>query len=133
MSLFEFDESSDLPMWAQIKDRFAYLINSGYYQPGHQLPSVRAFAAELMISYNTVSKAYMALEREGYIVTKRGSGAYVRDLGDVPDESGVDALVDEFIKACIGKGLNYDDIPGQVLDGIRRMKRGGHGEEESRG
>ena len=43
---FELDERSDLPIWVQIRDRFVYLIDSGYYVPGDQLPSVRKVAAE---------------------------------------------------------------------------------------
>ena len=46
MALFEIDESSGLPVWVQLRNRFVYLIKTGYYQPGDQLPSVRTLAAE---------------------------------------------------------------------------------------
>ena len=38
---FSFDESSDLPMWVQLRNRMAYLITSGFYKPGEKLPTVR--------------------------------------------------------------------------------------------
>ena len=41
MALFEIDESSGLPVWVQLRNRFVYLIKTGHYQPGDQLPSVR--------------------------------------------------------------------------------------------
>ena len=54
---FEVDHSSGLPVWIQIKNRIAYLIGSGAYAPGNQLPTVRALAVSLDISYNTVNRA----------------------------------------------------------------------------
>ena len=66
---FTLSDQSDLPLWVQLRDRMAYLINSGFYQPGEKLPTVRKYAADLHIAYNTVSKAYMGLERDGYVTT----------------------------------------------------------------
>ena len=54
---------ADYPLWVQLRNRFVYLIKTGYYQPGDQLPSVRTLAAEAAINYNTVSKVYVNLEQ----------------------------------------------------------------------
>lgn len=121
---FSFDESSDLPMWVQLRNRMAYLITSGFYKPGEKLPTVRKYAAELRIAYNTVSKAYMGLERDGYVTTVRGNGVFVNDpdaiLKLAPE---VDALVEEFVKGCLENGMAYDDIPKMVSSCVRRMKK----------
>ena len=45
MALFEINEKSSIPIWLQLKNRFIYLITSGYYKPGDQLPTVRGLAA----------------------------------------------------------------------------------------
>lgn len=119
---FETDEKSDLPLWVRLRDRLVYLINTGYYKPGDQLPTVRKFAAELYISYNTVSKAYVALEREGYISTTQGRGAFVCELDAVPAPD-VDAMVEDFVNSCVEKGMTYDDIPKQINKTIRKLKR----------
>ncbi|MFR1639196.1 MAG: GntR family transcriptional regulator [Eggerthellaceae bacterium] len=74
MSLFEIDESSGLPVWVQLRNRFVYLIKTGHYKPGDQLPSVRTLAAEAAINYNTVSKVYVNLEHDGY-VSRSAAGA----------------------------------------------------------
>ena len=66
---FEIDQNSGIPTWIQVKNRLSYLIGSGAYQEGDQLPTVRALAIDLDISYNTVNRAYQDLEREGYIST----------------------------------------------------------------
>ena len=73
---FAIDHSSGLPVWIQIKNRIAYLIGSGAFVPGDRLPTVRALAVDLDISYNTVNRAYMDLEREGYISTRKGRGTF---------------------------------------------------------
>ena len=122
---FEFDEASDLPMWVQLRNRIAYLIASGYYKPGEKLPTVRKYAADLRIAYNTVSKAYMGLERDGYVTTVRGSGVFVNDEGVSPKLAPeIDALVESFVKGCLEEGMAYDDIPKLVSSYVRRMKEG---------
>lgn len=121
---FEFDGNSDLPLWVQLRDRMAYLISSGYYQPGEKLPTVRKYAADLRIAYNTVSKAYMGLERDGYVTTVRGSGVFVNDIASTTlGTSRVDALVEEFVKSCLEEGMTYDDVPKLVSKYIRKVKR----------
>ena len=120
---FEVTDETDLPLWVQIRDRFVYLIGSGYYVPGDQLPSVRRVASELRISYNTVSKAFMSLEREGRIVTRHGSGAYVSDAHGA-ELSEVDYLTEEFVKTCLGKGLDAGEIIQVVTRTMRRLEDG---------
>lgn len=111
-------------MWVQLRNRMANLITSGFYKPGEKLPTVRKYAAELRIAYNTVSKAYMGLERDGYVTTVRGNGVFVNNpdaiLKPAPE---VDALVEEFVKGCLENGMAYDDIPKMVSSCVRRMKK----------
>ena len=56
--LFQLDDASSIPVWLQLKNRFIYLITSGFYLPGDQLPTVRGLAAEVEVNYNPVSKVY---------------------------------------------------------------------------
>ena len=102
----------------------AYLINSGFYKPGDKLPTVRKYAADLRIAYNTVSKAYMGLERDGFVTTVRGSGVFVNDPEKIRKASGqVDALVEDFVKSCSQEGMAYEDVPKLVSACVRRIKR----------
>ena len=32
--LFQLDDASSIPVWLQLKNRFIYLITSGFYLPG---------------------------------------------------------------------------------------------------
>ena len=76
--IFHVDETSDLPIWAQLRNRIAYLIRTGFFAAGDQLPSVRSLAADASINYNTVTKAYRDLELSRLIVSVRGRGMFVQ-------------------------------------------------------
>ena len=119
---FNVDTTSDVPIWVQIRDRFVFLITSGYYQAEDQLPSVRLFSAENRISCSTVAKSYTALEREGYIVTRHGSGVYVRGVGEHLDTDTITIMTEDYIKGCLEKGMDLDDIPQFINTAIKRMK-----------
>ena len=114
LATFEIDHGSGLPVWVQVKNRIAYLIGSGGFDVGAQLPTVRSLAVDLDISYNTVSRAYMDLEREGYISTHKGRGTFVADRHELgaanASDSSLELAVDEMIRACMAAGLNDDDV-----------------------
>lgn len=111
---FELDYDSGLPVWIQVKNRIAYLIGSGGYSVGDRLPTVRKLAVDLDISYNTVNRAYMDLEREGYISTRKGRGTFVAQRGDLGcvrlADSPIELVVDDMIQSCLNAGMTEQDI-----------------------
>ena len=116
VALFEINEKSSIPIWVQLKNRFIYLITSGHYQPGDQLPTVRGLAAEVEVNYNTVSKVYMSLEQDGYIQSKRRQGAFVCDVSGKPGVSmatTAEIVTREYLKRCYELGLTLEDIETQ--------------------
>ena len=62
---FEVDESTDVPLWVQLRQRIMHLISTGYFKPGDKLPTVRGLAQDISINYNTVNKAYLSLVSDG--------------------------------------------------------------------
>ncbi len=125
MPEFKLDETSGLPVWVQLRNRFIYLIKTGYYKPGEQLPSVRSLAAEISINYNTVSKAYIDLEHSGYVVSVRGSGVFVRETSETVREdmlSAVDTVLEDAIRRCIAMGMSLDEVRLRILDVAHAMK-----------
>ena len=122
---FTLSDQSDLPLWVQLRDRMAYLINSGFYQPGEKLPTVRKYAADLHIAYNTVSKAYVDLEHSGYVESVRGRGVFVLDRGGrVEDDvvSAADAEIESCIRCCLSLGMSLDEVKLRMMDVAHRVQ-----------
>ncbi|OOB90896.1 GntR family transcriptional regulator [Rathayibacter sp. VKM Ac-2630] len=65
------------PFVDQIQDRIRGLIATGVLAADQRLPSVRQLANDLGVAPGTVAKAYKALETEGVLVTRTGSGTRV--------------------------------------------------------
>ncbi|GHT80680.1 GntR family transcriptional regulator [Actinomycetota bacterium] len=118
---FEIDYTSGLPVWIQVKNRLAYLIAAGEYVMGDRLPTVRGLAVTLDISYNTVNRAYMDLEREGFISTRKGRGTFVVDpqtVSTAEADNSAALLADEMIRAGNNAGMSDDDIIAMVKQRI---------------
>ena len=77
--MIKLNPASGLPVYLQIIEQVKHLVETGAVQPGDTLPSVRNLATQLVISPNTVIKAYSELEHQGVIELRMGSGAYVRE------------------------------------------------------
>lgn len=116
------DETNGIPIWLQLRNRLIYLITSGYFEVGEKLPTMRELAVELGINYNTVSKVYQDIERDGYIMSKRGRGTFVSDAylqnKDSADNE-AESLTDVFIQQCRELGVPRQDIVSLVE---RRLK-----------
>lgn len=125
-SLFVLDENSSIPLWLQLKNRFIYLITSGYYKPDDKLPTVRGLAADIEVNYNTISKVYKSLEADGYIESKRRQGAFVCDVSDKPGVSisaTAEIVTMEYVRRCRELGMTLEDIEAQFAAGIVRERK----------
>jgi len=67
------------PIYEQIVERFQELILKNVLEPDSQLPSVRSLAMDLSINPNTIQRAYVELERQGYIYSVQGKGSFVSE------------------------------------------------------
>jgi DNA-binding FadR family transcriptional regulator len=66
-------------LYRQIADQIAELIEGGEYQAGRRLPPERDLAKQLGVSRPSVREALIALEVEGYVEVRMGSGVYVTE------------------------------------------------------
>src|ERR1035437_8242307 len=69
--------SSQAPIYDQIVTQIKTSIMKDEISQGDALPSIRGLAKELRISVITTKRAYEELERDGFIETVPGKGAYV--------------------------------------------------------
>jgi len=75
--LLTLNPSSGQPLYVQLIQQIRHAIETGVLRPGEGLPGIRTLAEQLVVSPNTVVKAYSELEHEGLIEVRHGSGAYV--------------------------------------------------------
>ena len=69
-----------VPIYRQIVNQVKYLIASGQLDTGEEMPPIRTLAEQLLVTPNTVVKAYGELESEGLVFKRRGAGTYVADF-----------------------------------------------------
>ena len=69
--------TSEIPLYRQIKDQIKDAILKEELSEGDPLPSIRAFANDLSVCVLTVRRVYDEVEREGFIVSQVGIGTFV--------------------------------------------------------
>jgi GntR family transcriptional regulator len=83
--MFEFrlEGHSRTPAYIQLAQQVRHALRLGALAPGDQLPTVKEVVEKLILSPNTVLKAYRELERDGLISSRQGKGTFVvRTLAD---------------------------------------------------
>ncbi len=106
---FPFDPTR--PIYLQIMEEIKKRAVRGEIPPGGQIPSVRDLAKEMGVNPNTVARAYLELEREGFVFTKRGQGTYVtQDFARIEQERErlAESARQRFLKEIESLGLNED-------------------------
>ncbi len=106
------NESSEIPIYQQIRNQIVLGISDGRLQPGEQLPTVRSLAEEIGINSMTVNKAYTLLKQEGYIYTDRRNGAHVKTSFEQTKKlsSSSEALLQQIISEAIVSGMTKEDF-----------------------
>ena len=109
--MWEFN--NDKPVYIQIMDEIKSKIISGEYTAGQRIPSVRELAEEARVNPNTMQKALMEAEREGYIVSMRTIGKYItNDVNKIAELKLYTAQNEgiNFVRKMKKLGLSYDEV-----------------------
>ena len=69
--------TSDIPLYQQIKDQIKDAILKEELVENDPLPSIRAFANDLKVSVRTIRRVYEELEQEGFVISQVGIGTFV--------------------------------------------------------
>jgi GntR family transcriptional regulator len=124
--IFSVDDTSDLPIWVQLRNRIAYLIRTGYFKASEQLPSVRSLSTGARINYNTVTKAYKDLEQSNLIVSIRGRGMYVQKSitsSQEGAESAVDIMVEDCVRQYRSVGLTFEETRTRMQSIVTQLEQ----------
>lgn len=70
------DNKSGAPIYDQIYTQIKTQIISGAIEANDMLPSIRALAKDLRISFVTTKRAYDELEKDGFLYTIPGKGSF---------------------------------------------------------
>lgn len=71
------NNSSNTPLYQQIKDQIKDSILKEELVEGDTLPSIRVFANDLQVSVLTIRRVYSELESEGFVISQAGLGTFV--------------------------------------------------------
>ncbi len=69
-----------VPIYRQIVNQVKYMVASSQLLSGEELPPIRVLAKQLLVTPNTVVKAYRELEVEGVVYKRRGAGTYLSEF-----------------------------------------------------
>ena len=114
--MFSLNYRDARPIYEQVRDGLRHLVVTGAIREGDQFPSVRSLAASLAINPNTIQRAYESLEREGYLYTVAGKGAFAARKGDVAGERRERLLrqFDEAAAELLFLGLTVEELELRV-------------------
>lgn len=103
-----------VPIYRQVFNQIRYQIIAGQMQVGDELPPIRVLAEQLSITPNTVVKAYDALEVEGLVVKRQGSGTFVADVMSPLKKSEQRKLIIQRADALLTEakqlGFSYEEL-----------------------
>lgn len=108
------DNKSGTPIYDQIYTQIKNQILSGALEPDSALPSIRALAKDLRISFITTKRAYEELEKDGFLYTVPAKGCYVaprnKELMREENLKKIEGLIDEILSLAAACGLSQADI-----------------------
>jgi len=109
------DFHSNVPLYQQIAEQLRRLIATEQIKPGDRLPSIRQLSQKLNINPNTVCRAYLELEQEQILTSRRGGGTSVKSSDIVPDvRSGRQRKLLENMNEDIVKSLSQGFSPEEL-------------------
>jgi GntR family transcriptional regulator len=99
--VFKLNPRAGQPLYMQLMQQIRHAVETGVLQHGDQLPGIRTLAEEIVVSHNTVAKAYSELEHEGLLEIRHGSGAYIAAKSGGKSRSERGRLAQERVHALV--------------------------------
>lgn len=79
-SNLKIDSESEIPKYKQVVDLFISDIEAGIFKHGQRIPSINETSEELLLSRDTVEKAYVYMKKKGIVIAVRGKGYYINQV-----------------------------------------------------
>lgn len=112
---FRLSPTSTQALYLQLTQQIRHAVEIGELQPGDMLPGIRTLAEQLVVSPNTVVKAYADLENDGVLEMRHGAGAFVAARRRTAKDRSVRVRqAQERVRALVerlrGDGFSEDEI-----------------------
>src|SRR3954451_22122424 len=136
LDLSDVDREAAEPITQQLVDRFRAAIDDGLLEPGEQLPTTRALAAEAGVNHLTAARGYRRAAGPrhaaggsgrraelGYVTASVGRGTFVRTIKPAPagveenDDWQIYALPEHeqsYAEQVVGDAFRLPDEPGMI-------------------
>ena len=117
-----------VPIYRQIVNQVKYLVASGQMRAGEELPPIRVLAQQLLVTPNTIVKAYGDLEAEGVVKKRRGAGTYVADAGSPLARTERQRIVaqraDDLLTEARHMNFTFDEVLSLLSERRRLIEQG---------
>ena len=111
---FRVNPTSTQPLYLQLTQQIRHAVETGSLKSGDLLPGIRTMAEQLVVSPNTVVKAYADLESEGLLELRHGAGAFIAGRRAARQEPDRIRRAQERVRAVIERlqddGFSEDEI-----------------------
>jgi GntR family transcriptional repressor for pyruvate dehydrogenase complex len=113
-------------LYQELARKFIRELASGRYAVGDRLPAERELSAEFNVSRPTVREAMIALEVQGLVEVRVGSGAYVKRLPGNDDAPGFNVTAFELTEARLlfeaeAAALAATQITDAEVEGLEQL------------
>jgi molybdate-binding protein/DNA-binding transcriptional regulator YhcF (GntR family) len=121
------DYSSSTPLYQQIAEQLRQFIATEQIKPGDRLPSIRQLSRQLNINPNTVCRAYLELEQEQILVSRRGGGTSVMSQDKISNiKAGrqkklLESMDDDIIKS-LSQGYSPEELEAAFYLSLERWR-----------
>ena len=124
--MLRIDARISTPIYEQVIIGIKELILKGVLKSGDKLPSVRELSTLLTINPNTVSKAYIELEKENIVEVIKGRGTFIsKDYGKNISREKLNKLIVDFKRLIIEAnylGLEEKDLILMLSQEYKEMR-----------
>ncbi|MDA8130865.1 MAG: GntR family transcriptional regulator [Elusimicrobia bacterium] len=118
------NQTSQVPIYDQIKLGLKGLVKKGLLRPGDAAPSIRKMASDLKVNPNTVARAYRELTAEGFFESLRGQENTISPraakLAEDTDRKVLETL-EAALKGALQSGFSWSEIEKMIAAVKRKL------------
>jgi len=111
-----------LPIYRQIILQFIRAFVRGDIQAGDRIPSIRELSSLLKVNTNTIQRVYQEMEREGIIISKRGTGYYFTEDNNMTEKIRRELTqesLNRFVEEMCSLGLKKNEILSELEEHLK--------------